>query len=184
MSTEVAWADLASVADIAHTLGWSDPAYVYLECVPQALLDEQLRRDGIRLEHYAATTRLDVWQRGRIFDAQQELKWELHQGTFRTIYCGKHPPAGFTLVPLQSMREMTRHYYLWGQQVKEKDRKALGLSSDAQAFIELQIPRILHYPVPANAGNRVQVIMHECYAADGSLCYARWCGLETKGRAR
>jgi hypothetical protein len=184
MSTEVAWADRTHIADLAQSLDWSEPAYVYLEQVPRTLLDETARRDGIRLEHYRPTTSFDRWQRGRIFDAHQELKWEQHPGGFRVIYCGKQLPIGFTPLPLHSVRELTRHYYLWGRRVHEQKYEGLGLPRDAQAFIELQVPRILYYPITLGTDTRVQMVVHELYAADGSLCYARWCGIESQGEIR
>jgi len=177
MNEQTAWAELPDVADVIRTMSWSDSTYMYLEKVPQAWLDDAARQSGIQLQRYAADTTFDAWQRGRVFDTRQELKWEYCQQRFHVVYCGHQPPEGWTLAPLHAVRQQVQTYYLWGSRVQDTDRAHLGLAPDTPAFVELQIPRILQYPI-LTQGARVQVRVYEFYAADGQLCYARWSGLE------
>lgn len=177
MNPQAAWANVSSVAEVIRALTWLDTsAYMYLEHVPQTWLDASARQNGVQLQHYGAGTCFDDWQRGRIFDAQQELKWEQQGGQFHAVYCGVQPPVGWTVVSLHAERQQEQRYYLWGTPVKDIDRERLGVPPDVPAFVELQIPRILQYPV-ATPQERVQVRICEWYTADGQLCYARWCGL-------
>ena len=178
MNEQTAWAGLLDVADVIRTMSWSDSAaYMYLEKVPQTWLDDAARQNGIQLQCYAADTPFDAWQRGRIFDPRQELKWEYCQQRFHVVYCGYQPPKGWTLVPLHAVRQQAQSYYLWGTRVQDTEHMRLGLAPDIPTFVELQIPRILQYPVITQRAH-VRVHVYEFYAADGQLCYARWHGLE------
>jgi hypothetical protein len=150
---------------------------MYLERVPHIWLDEGERRHGVQLIQYKSDTPFDDWQRGRVFNAEQELKWEQRQQQFHVVYCGQQPPQGLMPVSLDAASQQTQAYYLWGARVREADRELLGLDTATPAFVELQIPRILHYPV-APQQDRVRVQVCEFYAADGQLCYARWYGLQ------
>ena len=177
MSEQAAWAQLASITNVVRALDWSDKTYMYLECVPQTWLDEQERGQGIRLENYDHATAFDTWQRGRIFNEHQEIKWEQAGEQFHIVYCGLTPPEGFTPIPLDAEQHRRQVYYLWGERVKDSDRAKLGIPADVPAYVELQIPRILRYQVDTSQ-ERVQVIICEFYTSDGQLCYARWCGLQ------
>ena len=177
MTEQAAWAKLTSIAEVVRTLAWSEETHMYLERVPHAWVDDQEREQGIRLEHYDNATVFDSWQRGRIFNADQEIKWEQTGEQFHGVYCGDTPPKGFTPIPLGADHQRVQAYYLWGQRVKDSDYEKLGISTEISAYVELQIPRILRYPV-ATQPERVKVAICEFYAPDGQLCYARWCGLQ------
>lgn len=177
MKEQSAWAELTSVTLAIQKIKWSEMACMYLELVPLRLIKAQEQHEGIRLERYNATTAFDSWQRGRVFDAACELKWEWRNNVFHTVYCGPEPPTEFTIVPLQAARTQETAYYLWGKRVRDSDLQTLGLSPKDYVFVELQAPHILRYPVSQSA-QRVKVAVREWYASDGSLCYARWCKLE------
>ena len=158
-------------------------ALMLLERIPLSLLTETERVKGIRLECFDPTTDFEQWGRGRIFATQGELRWEQMDGKFWAVFCGEsiNLPS-FTseiAVELQpeklTLREQS--YYLWGKRVQTKDLPKLGLPPQTVAFVELQIPRILHYPVTSSA-KRVKLKMKEYYATDGALVYARFVGLE------
>lgn len=177
MTEYTAWADVPSVVDVLRAMPWAETACMYLERMPQTWLDEVARQQGVRCQRYDAATPFDTWERGRVFDAQQELKWERYPVGFHAVYCGVQPPAGWTGVDLHTEQRRDCTYYLWGTRVPDADRALLGVAPEAPVFVELQIPRLLVYPVPLQQ-RRVQIRIAEFYAANGQLCYARWCGIE------
>jgi hypothetical protein len=178
MNERVVWAEIPSVAALVRLLPWANTAtYMYLERVPSVWLDAAARQNGVQLQRYAAETVFDTWERGRIFDAEQELKWEQRPQGFHAVYCGLHPPDAWAMVGLYSAYHKEQTYYLWGRSVQASDRELLGLDAETPAFVELQIPRILQYPAPTSQ-ERVRVNIREFYTTDGQLCYARWCGLQ------
>ena len=57
--------------------------------------------------------------------------------------------------------------------------RAFGIRTDASeaAFMQLQIPRVLRYPLPGKK-QYARLLAREFYAANGDLAYARWLGLQ------
>ncbi len=176
MSEQTAWALLPDISTTIQAIVWAEDAYMYLEQVPQRFIDGQARQAGLCLKRYDAHTTFETWQRGRVFDAQHEIKWEWQGSKFHVVYCGSTTPANLTPYPLPAVDQRLEYYYTWGQRVRSEDYELLGLNPEVPAFIELQIPRILYYPV-AQTARRVQVSVKEFYGTNGHLCYARWCGL-------
>lgn len=176
MNEQTAWAHLPDITATIQSVAWSENAAMYLERVPLALLDEQEIASGIWFERYQNDMDFTPWQRGRVFDEQHEVKWVWNNHTFHIVSCGQQIPPALTPFPLNAVRVEEVGYYLWGVRVKDKDRATIGLLPDKMAFVEMQIPRILRYPVTKTA-MRVQVRVKEFYASNGQLCYARWCGL-------
>lgn len=135
MDEQAVWAVVPGVSAVAAQLTWLEPAYVYLERVPRFPLTTQQKRDGIRLELYNPALVVDDWERGRIFDAQQELKWERRRAGMHVVYCGLHPPAGFQVVALNTVgTPVTTAYYLWGERVREEDLEKLGLRPERRCL--------------------------------------------------
>ncbi|RRR68651.1 MAG: hypothetical protein EI684_17315 [Candidatus Viridilinea halotolerans] len=172
-----AWAEVDNITALISTIAWATPAWCYLERVAQDYLDPAAQSAASAFTHFDPATDYNLWERGRIFDATQELRWECNHTTFHAVYCGTTLPATMNKTALDYQTTRATSYYLWGQQVRPADRAGLGLPPDEAAFIELRIPRILRYPVAANA-RRAQIQIHELLAADGSLCYARWMTLQ------
>lgn len=162
---------------IRNLAGLADTTYVYREGAVTALLNELMRRDGVRLETYQSSMEFEPWQRGRIFQAQYELKWERIGTCFHVVYCGQQLPASFQPVQWAAVGRQSVPYYLWGQRVTADDRQLLDLKPDEPAFVELQIPRILFYPVSEQAW-RVRLNVYEFYDQSGQIWYGRWYGLQ------
>jgi len=177
------YARLEQISPVIRALTWTQDAIMWLEHIPLTFLTETERAHGIRLEWFDPLATFDEWARGRIFAPAGELRWEQQDGKFGAVFCGESvelsdfmretDPA---LQPEQLM-VYERSYYLWGTSVKAKDLPILGLPAETIAFVELQIPRILRYPVSSNA-KRVKLKVKEFVAADGTLAYARFVGLE------
>lgn len=173
---QCAWAILGSVADVATAIPWATPAWMYLERAPQRYLNPQAAANALRFEPLDSDVSFDEWERGRIFDVRQELRWELSEGEFHIVYCGDAPPAALDELMLELVGTREPAYFLWGQQVQPQDRPTLRLGRAESAFVELRIPRVLRYPVPAST-RRVRVKLRELLGPDGALCYARWTGV-------
>ncbi len=171
-----AYADVNKVTDLVSVVVWVSPAWMYLERVPQDYLEPKAQLSAIHFATLDVTTNFNSWERGRIFDANRELRWERIGGDFHVVYCGIAPPASMTELDLENSTVRETHYYLWGQQVRADDRERVGLLPDQSAFIELRIPHVLHYPLPPSA-RRAQVRVRELLGVDGSLRYVRWAGL-------
>lgn len=183
MNDHLSRARMGSIAPSIQAMDWPKDAAVWLERVPVAFLTDPQRADGIRLERFDANTQFDDWARGRIFAEMGELRWERQDGMFDAVFCGDaQDPAGFTLETEQDLSAseittMINSYYLWGTRVGTRDLQKLGLDTQTSAFVELQIPRVLDYPVSL-AARRVKVAVREFYALNGLLVYARFCGFE------
>ena len=178
MSEQIAWQSLSSVADIVAALPWANPAWMYLERVPRSFLDQAAIDSALRLERFNHAETFDDWERGRVFDATQEIKWEQIGKNFHVVYCGAAPPSALTIAPVavSNTDNPNPRYFLWGQNVQTKDRAVLGIGQSDPAYIELRIPRVLRYPLPLSA-RRARVQVHEIFGTDGTLCYARWAGV-------
>jgi len=176
-------AKLTQISPTIMSIDWPQDTIMWLERIPLTLLNETERANGIRLEQFDPTTNFEEWARGRIFSTDGELRWEQQDGLFWVVYCGKNLDLPSftqeTLTDLQSenLRVDERSYFLWGKRVEAQDLATLGLPAQTVAFVELQIPRILRYPV-SSAAKRVKMKVKEYFAADGSLAYARFIGLE------
>jgi hypothetical protein len=178
----LAWARLPAISATIHALAEAHAdALLYLERVPSQMLNDRERQQGIRLEPYQRACDLDQWERGRLFHPAYECKWERYGSLVHLVYCGPHPPDGWTIIPETPATSHDQTYYLWGKRVSAADCVSLGLSPDARAFVELQIPRILRYPVSESA-ERVCLIIREWYTAAGQVWYARWCALHEEPR--
>lgn len=180
MNEKVGCLAISSVHDAVSRIEWAHPTYMYLERMPHAWHDGRKDAKGICLDFYREGVALDNWQRGRVFDVRQEFKWTWQNDRFHAVYCGPYLPENSTSMALDAITLRDRAYFLWGMPVKKGDRKMLGLQ-DSQGFYyaELQIPRVMEYPVKGQgAQGRVQVCIREYYDAHGQLVYCRWAGLK------
>jgi len=177
MNEHVATVRLPTITSTITALPWASRCYMYLEQIPTTWTAPRGAQDGLYLDDYHATTPFENWQRGRVFDQEQELKWDSLDGQFHLVYCGPSVPAGFTKQHIECTAEPTTYAYVaWGTRVEPAARVALGIQTQGAAFIELQIPRILVYPVSAQAF-RMKIEIREWYGPDGRLCYSRWAGI-------
>jgi hypothetical protein len=141
-------------------------AFMFLERVPSNWLDSSEIAAGIRIESFGVATDWALWERGRVFCSQWELRWE---GT-RTAYTGVAATlSGFALVQdLSTYTRRNRSYYLWGERS----------ARIPDGFVELRVARTLHYPVAH--GSRVKLRIAEWFDSSGELVASRLLGLEGK----
>ena len=180
MNEQIGWMTVSSVRHTVSGITWTSPTYMYLERVSQEWHDGQNDKRGIFLDFYQEDTLLDNWQRGCIFNAEQELKWSWQGDGFHAVCCGLHLPEGFNEIRLDAPVVQERTYFLWGTPIQKGARDTLGLQkSQGTYYVELQIPRIMHYPFQGQGEQgRMKVQIREYYESTGQLAYYRWIGLE------
>ncbi|MGC9396919.1 MAG: type III-D CRISPR-associated protein Csx19 [Anaerolineae bacterium] len=180
----IQWARTADLTPAVAALAWPDPSYMYLERVPHAWLTEAEIENGLRLEKLDPAEDWNGWERGRLFCADFELRWETLDGAFQAVYVG--PPAdlpGFALaddIDLGDTQVETHSYWMWGNRVPDKDLETVGAEKrdDQNVFIEFVVPRVLYYPV-SDAAQRVKLRVRQYVDQNsGALAYYRFCGLE------
>lgn len=177
---QTAWAKVDQLGPLIRSVAWgTTAAYMWLERVPAGLVDESMRSSGVRLTRLNLDEPFEQWQVGRVFDRTRELRWQHMNGQFHVVWCGDHPPEGFTLLAHGGVSVTDQPYYLWGRRVRPETASELGLRVEPgeSIYMQLQIPRALHYPLPGNK-EYAQFVVREFYAADGELAYARLCGLQ------
>lgn len=162
--SEVVLSSTEVLADTLSTLTIPAHALMFLERVPSVYLSDAEVQKGIMLTQYDAATDITGWERGRIFCPDWELRWDQQNMLYTGI-----PLSIDNFKQTLDLRLYTKHeasYYLWGQ------REA------PNRFIELQIPRVLHYPVEATEKGRVKLRAAEWFDAAGNLVASRMTGLE------
>ena len=184
MSEIIQRARTADLVPAVTALAWPDPSYMLLERVPHAWLTEAEIENGLRLEKLDLTENWNRWERGRLFCADFELRWEKLDGAFQAIYVG--PPVnlpGFAPADELTLDDKTieiHSYWLWGKRVPDDKLATVGARRypGQNVFLEFVIPRLLYYPVSDAAQ---QVKLRVCQYIDpksGALAYYRFCGLE------
>lgn len=178
---QTAWARMPLVTPLICAITWQPVGtFMWLERTPTGYVEEQAREDCVRLARLDLGVDFDIWQAGRVFDARQELRWQTLDQQTHAVWCGTGPvPRGFTEQPHGGATVKEQRYYLWGRRVKPETLRQLGLQSrpGESVFMQLQIPRVLRYPLEGSR-EYARAVVREFYAVNGELAYARLCGLE------
>lgn len=182
MPENISWARCQDITACIHSIPWPEDAIMVLERVPEIWLTEQERELGIQIRLYDAKIEFNLWERGRIFCEAFELRWEKMDGQFHVVLCGEPLPIeNFSTVKeinLSEIKQRHQAYYLWGKKLTKDELVLVGSPSTEHVFLEMQIPRILKYPVSSQA-QRVRVKVCEYFQPDnGKLVYYRFLGLE------
>ncbi len=139
-------------------------AWMFLERVPQQRLNTAELAEGIKMTAYDPTLNPLLWERGRIFCRNWELRWESGQA----VYTGAQTalPGFVANLDLSACARQPARYYLWG-------------TRDGQRFIELQIARALRYPFANGTnGQRIKLVVAEWFDSAGQLTASRFVELE------
>ena len=143
-----------TLAELIPVSGW-----MFLEQVPDRWLEPAERVDGIRLTSFDAQTDWNRWGRGRVFGEAWELRWE----GGRAVYTGpERELAGFRKERDLPPDPTQARYILWG-------------TRDGGQFLELRVPRVLHYPLTSG---RVRLVVAEWVDDVGESIASRCVRLE------
>lgn len=184
MTEAILWSRTDDLVPAIESLNPASPCYMMLERVPDRWLTAEEKKTGFQVNRFAERERFNDWERGRIFCAAFELRWETLEGAFQAVYAGVQTALpGFeraTALHLEDTVVEERSYPLWGNRVPEDQLDTVGAEKlpGQQPFIEFQVPRVLHYPVSERA-QRVRLRVREYMdPSSGERCYYRFCGLE------
>ena len=181
MTEQLCWGTTEELLEIVCTLTYPPEALMMLERVPTTFLSDGERENSICLQKYNADENLEAWERGRIFHSDFELRWEKHNAGFVIVYIGE--PKTLTLPHIKSLSDFEFNdvsYYLWGEKMTADTLKLIDQPDTENLFLELQIPRLLSYPV-SNQHEKLRVKLttrHYLNSETGTLEFYRFRHLE------
>lgn len=182
MTELICWGTTENLLPIVKKLDCPSESLMMLECVPITFLSDDERENGICLREYDASENFEAWEQGRIFHNDFELRWEKHDGGFVVVYIGEPKPLPMPHTkPLSDFDVQPDSYYLWGEKMTADTLKLIGQPETASLFLELQIPRLLCYPVSDNGNEKFRVKLsarHYLNSATGALEFYRFLHLE------
>lgn len=181
MTEQVCWGTTGELLPIVQALEWPDESLMVLERVPSTFLFDDERQAGICLRKYESSENFEAWEHGRIFHNNFELRWEKQGDVFVIVYIGE--PTELSMPHTESLSRFDiqdETYYLWGERISADNLKAIGQPETTPLFLELQIPRLLSYPVSNQGGkSRVKVsARHYLNSETGVLEFYRFRHLE------
>ena len=181
MTEQVCWGTTDRLLPIVQALECPEESLMMLERVPSTFWSDDERQDGICLRKYDLNVNFEAWEQGRIFHNNFELRWEYQGGIFVIVYTGVEKKLPVSHIKLLSEFEVRdESYYLWGERMTADVLKLLDQPVKINFFLELQIPRLLHYPVSnRNEKSRVKLSMrHYLNSETGALEFYRFRHLE------
>lgn len=181
MAEQICWGTSENLLPIVHALDCLPESLMMLERVPNVFLSDDEQKRGICLQAYDTNENFEAWERGRIFHNKFELRWEKQGSVFVSVYIGE--PTELPMPHTESLSDFETQdetYYLWGERVSADNLKAIGQPEATNLFLELQIPRLLPYPVPnGSEKSRVKIsARHYLNSETGDLEFYRFRHLE------
>ncbi len=185
MSESIYWAKLTDLQATIQVLPNREDSLMILERLPLTWLDKRTCQYGVRFEKFQPNESFNQWERGRIFNTEAEFRWEKVANIFQTVYVG----AETTMLPAEFRREesldlsnaicKTQSYFLWGERLTPEKLEIIKQPKHEQLYLELQIGRLLRYPV-AKQGQRVQLHVMEYFEPQTQQrLYYRFQGVKT-----
>ena len=181
MTEQICWGTAENLLPIVQALDCPPELLMMLERVPTAFLPDAEQKSGICLKKYDTSENLEAWERGRIFHNNFELRWEKQGGVFVIVYIGELTELPMPhIMSLSGFETQDETYYLWGERMSADTLKAIGQPEATNSFLELQIPRLLPYPVRNGSGkSRVKIsARHYLNSETGDLEFYRFRYLE------
>ena len=181
MTEQICWGTTEKLLPIVQALECPSESLMMLERVPSTFLSDDERKKGICLRKYDASENFEAWEHGRIFHNDFELRWEKQGGAFVVVYIGE--PKALPMLdtrPLLDFETQDDSYYLWGEKMTADILEIIDQQETTNLFLELQIPRLLHYPV-SNRNERSRVKLsarHYLNSETGALEFYRFRHLE------
>ena len=181
MTEQMCWERSEKLLPILHALDCPPESLMLLERIPKAFLSDDEQKNGICLQAYNASKDIETWERGRIFHNNFELRWERQESVFVIVYIGE--PTALPMLHTKSLSEFEiqdETYYLWGERMSADALESMNQIEATNVFLELQIPRLLFYPVSnQDEKNRVKIsVRHYLNPETGDLEFYRFRHLE------
>lgn len=181
MTEQMCWGRSEKLLPILHALDCPPESLMLLERIPNAFLSNDEQKNGICLQVYDASKDIEIWERGRIFHNKFELRWEKQGSVFVIVYIGE--PIELSMLHTKSLSEFETQdetYYLWGKKMSVDALESMNQPAAMNVFLELQIPRLLSYPVSNQDGkDRVKIsARHYLNSETGVLEFYRFRHLE------
>lgn len=173
---------LASIKDWLNNLHIPLDSFALLEREPQRWENDNSL--GVQLIAYHDKLDPDFWTRGRLFNSDFEISWQRDQDNqawlVSIIGCYEAvPDLPISSIDLTNCQVEQKTYFLWGQRLARPE--IVGLQNNQPAYLEVQIPRVLLYPV-AGPGHSVVIKVKEYYSqSTGEMVGYRFYGLEEIG---
>lgn len=163
---------ITDINQLIPKIQWKESeALMILERFQNQWLEPVERENIVRFEAFQSSENFNLFQTGRIFDSEKELLWKWnYPDHFHIIYSG----VSADLPELQP--ESTSHleiseqkYLLWGRKHETQP-----------VFLELQIPRLLRYPLECKTDKARLAIKVVEYRDQSTLSchHYRYAGLE------
>lgn len=182
MTEQICWGSSEKLLPILHALDCPSESLMMLERLPNAFLSDDQQKNGICLQNYDASENIETYERGRIFHNKFELRWEKQVGVFVIVYIGEtiELPIPHNIKSLSDFVIQNEKYYLWGEKMPAAALKLMNQPEAINVFLEIQIPRLLHYPVLNQTGKkRVKIsVRHYLNPETGDLEFYRFRHLE------
>ena len=181
MTEQLCWGTTRDLIKIVSELTYPPETLMILERVPTSFLSDAERKNSICLRKYNPDENFETWERGRIFHNDFELRWEKHNADFVIVYIGESKTL--TLPHIKLLSGVESHdvsYYLWGERMTADTLKSIDQPDAENLFLELQIPRLLSYPV-SNQQDKLRVKLsarHYLNSETGTLEFYRFRYLE------
>ncbi len=181
MKEQISWGMTDNLLPIMKKLDCPPESLAMLERVPKTFFSDDECAQGICVRTYDAHEDFETWEHGRIFHKNFELQWEKQDAVFSVVYIGKEKalPIHHT-ASLSDFEIRDESYYLWGEKMAADTLEKIGQPKATSLFLELQIPRLLHYPV-SNQDGKLRVKLsarHYLNAKTGVLEFYRFRFLE------
>ena len=182
MTEQLGWGTTANLLPIVKELDCPPESLMMLERLPITFLSDDEQDKGICLREYDASENFEAWEHGRIFHNDFELRWEKQDKVFGVVYIGQ--PKSLSMLDTKSLSDFEPQddsYYLWGEKMTADTLKLIGQPEAANLFLELQIPRLLCYPVSDNGNEKFRVKLsarHYLNSETGVLEFYRFLHLE------
>lgn len=183
MNDIIQYAELDNPQKSIDVLNWPDSTLMYLEKMITGWLSPDLPH-APQVAFFDPDTEFREWERGRVFCADFELRWEKVEEKFQMVYVGNPITLdGFTqAIDLAQTQAESTTYYLWGRRVAKEDLGKIGVAHEPEShgiFIQMRVPTHLYYPVQHEKTNRVKLkVCHYRHQETGQILYHRYLGLE------
>lgn len=157
------------LTDFITSFNYSGKDFMLLESITDICFD------------FYTTTDFHTWPQGRIFNAQEEVRWRKIDNEFRTvIITHNNSLTGYTGKKEIPYTPEELDIYLWGIEAASKSTPSFPFEENH--YIETIIPRVLSYPVKAKKDNcRVLLTVVHYLDEYGNLKYFRFKEVKTDG---